>query len=199
VLNDAHAALLGEAWIGAARGCKNVAMLTLGTGVGGAVLCDGRLLRGAIGRAGHLGHVVVDAEGPPDLVNTPGSLEDAIGEYSLPARSDGRFKTTRDLLTAFRAGDAQATNLWQKSIHALAAALAGIINVVDPELIILGGGIAQAGDDLFVPLADAMNRFEWRPHGHAVKIIPAALGDGAGALGAAWNAMNATGEMHDAG
>ena len=75
VLNDAHAALLGEAWVGAARGLKNVIMLTLGTGVGGAALVDGRLLRGEIGRAGHFGHSCLDPCGPPDICGTPASLE----------------------------------------------------------------------------------------------------------------------------
>src|SRR6185503_20471786 len=75
VLNDAHAALLGEVWRGAAKGYRNVILLTLGTGVGGAVLVDGHLIKGQIGRAGHLGHTTVNADGALDIVNTPGSLE----------------------------------------------------------------------------------------------------------------------------
>ena len=74
VINDAHAALIGESWLGAAIGNRNAILLTLGTGVGGAILCDGRLLRGHIGRAGHLGHVSLDPDGPGDIVRTPGSL-----------------------------------------------------------------------------------------------------------------------------
>src|SRR5207249_12254403 len=83
VLNDAHAALMGEAWLGAARGFRNVILLTLGTGVGGAAMVDGRLLRGHLGRAGHLGHVCLDPAGPPDCAGTPGSLEVAIGNGTL--------------------------------------------------------------------------------------------------------------------
>src|SRR5436309_592664 len=75
VFNDAQAALLGEVWLGAAKGAKNVVLLTLGTGVGGAAMVDGRVLRGHLGRAGHLGHVSLNPDGPRDLVNTPGSLE----------------------------------------------------------------------------------------------------------------------------
>ena len=75
VLNDAHAALLGEVESGAAKGVENVFMLTLGTGVGGAAMVDGRLLRGHLGRAGHLGHITVDHHGAADIVQTPGSLE----------------------------------------------------------------------------------------------------------------------------
>ena len=92
VLNDAHAALLGEVWQGAAKGYRNVILLTLGTGVGGAVLVEGRLFKGQIGRAGHLGHVSVYSDGPPDIVNTPGSLEQMIGNYNLSERSAGRCR-----------------------------------------------------------------------------------------------------------
>ena len=79
VLNDAQAALLGEVWLGAGKSFTNVIMLTLGTGVGGAAMVDGRLLRGHIGRAGHLGHISLDPDGTPDVTGTPGSLEVAIG------------------------------------------------------------------------------------------------------------------------
>jgi len=87
VLNDAHAALLGEVWQGAAKGFSNVMLLTLGTGVGGAVLADGRLLKGHIGRAGHLGHTTVNSDGNADIVGTPGSLEEMIGNYNISERS----------------------------------------------------------------------------------------------------------------
>src|SRR5215211_2272898 len=89
VLNDAHAALLGELWQGAAKGYGNVILLTLGTGVGGAVLADGRLIKGRIGRAGHLGHISVNSDGAPDIVGTPGSLEEMIGNYNIAERTFG--------------------------------------------------------------------------------------------------------------
>src|SRR5205823_7874924 len=104
VLNDAHAALLGEAWVGAARGLQNVVMLTLGTGVGGAAMVDGRLLRGHLGRAGHLGHICLNPLGTPDVTGTPGSLEDAIGNCTIGARTHGRFQSTHDLVAAYRSG-----------------------------------------------------------------------------------------------
>jgi glucokinase len=189
VLNDAQAALLGELWLGAARGLRHAALLTLGTGVGGAILADGRLLLGHIGRAGHLGHLSLDPCGPLDCTGAPGSLEEAIGECSLERRSGGRFRSTRELLSAWRGGDSHAGGVWLRSVRALAAALASIANVLDPEAIILGGGVAGAGADLFAPLEDELARFEWRPGGHRVRIIPAALGPFAGALGAAWHAI----------
>ena len=191
VLNDAHAALLGEVWKGAGRGCRDVVLLTLGTGVGGAILCDGRLVKGHLGRAGHLGHICLDADGAPDIIGIPGSLEDAIGNCTLAARSDGRFTRTRQLVEAHMAGDAAASDIWLRSVYNLACAMASIINILDPEVFILGGGIARAGGALFEPLERFMDRLEWRPQGNRVRIIPAALGDIAGALGAAYHAINA--------
>jgi glucokinase len=185
VINDAHAALLGEAWIGAARGASDVVMITLGTGVGGAILSGGQLLEGRLGRAGHIGHLSLDPAGAPDIVNTPGSLEDAIGENTLSARSGGRFLTTRELIDATLSGDADAAGIWRKSIRALAAGLVSVINLVDPELIVIGGGISKAGDVLFAPLREEMERMEWRPTAERVSIVPARLGDLAGAFGAA--------------
>ncbi|MEM7624150.1 MAG: ROK family protein [Planctomycetota bacterium] len=185
VLNDAHAATMGEAWVGAAAGRRHVVLLTLGTGVGGGVIVDGRLLQGATGRAGHFGHITVDASGGLDIVNTPGSLEDAIGNHSLSKRSGGRFSKTHELLAAARAGDTHATCIWQRSIDQLAAGITSLINSFDPQVVLLGGGIAQAGEALFGPLRYAMKRVEWRPTGSAVPILPAVLGDRAGAIGAA--------------
>ncbi len=189
VLNDAHAALLGEAWLGAARGMEDVAMLTLGTGVGGAAIVDHRLLKGHIGRAGHLGHISVDFNGPPDDVNAPGSIELEIGHKTVAARSAGRFRSSRELVEAHLTGDAEATRLWLRSVKALAACVTSIINVLDPEAVIIGGGVAKAGPALFAPLQAHLDQFEWRPGGAQVRIIPPVLGDIAGAYGSAWNAL----------
>ncbi|MDP3072576.1 MAG: ROK family protein [Opitutaceae bacterium] len=189
VLNDAHAALLGEVWQGAASGGANVLMITLGTGVGGAAMVDGRLLRGHLGRAGHVGHVSLNPEGTPDIVGTPGSLEDAIGDCTVAERSGGRFQSTRDLVAAAVAGDSEAGQTWARSVRALGAALASLINVLDPQTIVLGGGIAAAGDVLFKPLAASLARMEWRVGSSRVAVVPARLGAQAGAFGAAYRAL----------
>ncbi|MBX3746614.1 MAG: ROK family protein [Verrucomicrobiae bacterium] len=191
VLNDAQAALLGETWRGAALGAANAILLTLGTGVGGAVMVDGRLLRGQSGKAGHLGHVSLDPWGTPDVTGTPGSLEDAIGNHNIQARTGGRFATTHDLVRAHEAGDAMATGIWLRSVGALAAAIISFTNVLDPEVVIVGGGIATCGDTLFGPLREAVARGEWRVGGDPVRVVPAALGDLAGACGAARWALEA--------
>ena len=191
VLNDAHAALMGEAWLGAAQDFKNVFMLTLGTGVGGAAMVEGRLLHGHIGRGGHLGHISLDPEGPPDVTGMPGSLEMAIGNCTIEARTSGRFKTTHDLVAASAGADSEATAIWLKSVRDLACAIAGLINVLDPEAVIIGGGIARSGAALFDPLQQELDRMEWRPTGSSVKVLPAKLGEFAGAYGAAYQALTA--------
>jgi glucokinase len=190
VINDAQAALLGERWRGAARGHDDAVLITLGTGVGGAILSGGRLLQGRLGRAGHLGHISLDPAGPLDIVNTPGSLEDAIGEHTLARRSHGKFHSTLQLIDAVAAGDVAATEIWNKSLRALAAGIVSIINVIDPAVVVIGGGIAGAKEALFFPLAAEMDRIEWRPSGNAVPIVPAQLGQWSGAYGAAWFALN---------
>ena len=188
VLNDAHAALLGESWLGAARGCENVIMLTLGTGVGGAAMVDGRLLRGCSGKAGHLGHTSLDPDGSLDICSAPGSLEDAIGNCTIQKRSHGRFATTHDLIAAHRASDAAASTIWLKSVKALAAGIASFTNILDPERAVIGGGIARAGEALFDPLKKMVREMEWKTASHGIEIVPAQLGELAGAYGAAWNA-----------
>jgi glucokinase len=185
VLNDAHAALLGEVWCGAARGLRDCFLLTLGTGVGGAILCDGKLITGHAGRAGHLGHISLDPRGAPDILRTPGSLEDAIGNHNISARSGGRWTMTRDLLAAMQSGDALAAEVWNRSIRALAAGIASLINVLDPAAVILGGGIMAAGAQLLDPLNIALDEMEWLLDGRRVPLLPAQLGDMAGACGAA--------------
>jgi glucokinase len=189
VVNDAKAALMGEVWRGAARGAQNALLITLGTGVGGAAMVDGRVLHGHIGRAGHFGHMSLDPEGTPDIVNTPGSLEAAIGDCTVKTRTAGQFESTKELLRACSRGDAHARRAWLKSVRALAAAIASLVNVLDPQVVVIGGGIAKAGAALFNPLNNYLTEFEWRPAGHKARIVPAKLGDRAGAFGAAWNAM----------
>ncbi len=190
VLNDAHAALMGEIWLGAARDLEDVIMLTLGTGVGGAVVSGGRLLKGHLGRAGHLGHLTVDANGTPDICGTPGSIEDAIGNATIRERSAGRFETTHALVRAYSIGDEEAAKIWLASIKALAGTLTGLINALDPQVILLGGGITAAGEHLYKPLQDFLDQFEWRPAGAKVELRQAQLGIWAGAYGAAYHAYH---------
>lgn len=193
VLNDAHAALLGEVWAGAAKDHQDVFMLTLGTGVGGAVYSGGRLLRGVIGRAGHLGHITLDVKAPCDVFGTPGSLESMLGNQTIAARGEGRYANTHAVIDAYGAGDAHASKVWLESVRQLAAGIASLINVLDPAAVIIGGGIATgAGERLFKPLAGFLDEYEWRPGGHRAQIVPAALGDSAGCLGTVFNLLQSS-------
>lgn len=198
VLNDAHAALLGEIWLGAAKDLRDVVMYTLGTGVGGAIVSGGHLLQGHYRRAGHLGHMTVHFKGDPDTCNTPGSIEDAIGEMTLVQRSRGRFTTTAALVENYAKGDPMARTLWLESLRALAASIVSTANAVDPEVFLLGGGIASAGPHLFEPLKEFVRAFEWRPANAHIVLRPAGLGPLAGAYGAAYHAATlSSSQNHD--
>ena len=184
VLNDAQAALLGEAWVGSARGYQDVIMLTLGTAVGGAILSGGRLIRGHIGRGGHLGHISIHADGAQDAFQTPGSLDSFLGNQTLRQRTQGRYDNTQTLVAAAHARESEAQEIWDASIRRLAVAVASLINVLDPEMVILGGGIAGgAGDALLKPLQHYLDQYEWRPGGHRVRLMLASAGEWAGAIG----------------
>ena len=184
-MNDAHAALLAESRFGVAEGLRNVVMLTLGTGVGGGILLDGKLYQGNFQKAGHLGHTTVDASGDLDITGMPGSLEDAIGNTTISKRSLGRFTSTYDLLEAYKKGDYLAQWVWLSSVRKLAISICSFVNCFSPDLVVLGGGITQAKDDLLGPLAEFMALYEWRPGGQATPVKIARFGDMAGAIGAA--------------
>lgn len=189
VLNDAVAALMAEARLGAGKGLQHVAMLTLGTGVGGALLLNGKPFQGAFNKAGHIGHMVIDSTGEPDVTGMPGSLEDAIGNVTVERRSQGRFTSTQLLLDAMRSGDSFAKKVWEESVRKLAMGIASITNIISPERIILGGGITEAGADLFDLLETYMALYEWKAGGNGVEIVKAQYGDLSGAIGAACFAM----------
>jgi len=189
VLNDAHAALFAESRLGAGRGYQDILMMTLGTGVGGGIMINGELLQGQKGRAGHIGHISVEQDPLQGIVNTPGSLENAVGQGSLERRSYGRFKDTKTLVDAHLAGDTFATWVWLNSVQALARGMVSFINVLSPAVIIIGGGIAKAEEHLMKPLHDFLDIYEWRPADFKTPIRMAELGNHAGAVGAALFAL----------
>jgi glucokinase len=190
VLNDAVAALIAETTSGAAKNKKHVAMLTLGTGVGGAIMIDGKPYLGAFNKAGHIGHMVINDEKDPDVTGMPGSLEECIGNCTIEKRSNGKFASTHDLLIAYASRDPFAKETWLKSVRQLAIGIASLTNILSPETIVLGGGIAEAGDVLFDPLNEYIAEFEWRTGGNKVEIVKAVYGDLAGTIGAASFAMD---------
>ncbi len=190
VINDAIAALMAEAKLGVAKDKKNAVLLTLGTGVGGAILIDGKPYQGNFQKAGHIGHIVIDHEDNCDVTGMPGSLEDAIGNVTVQKRSLGRFKDTHELLKAYTEGDHFAKWIWLSSVRKLAIGIASVINILSPECVILGGGITEAGNDLFEPLENFLSVYEWRPGDNRTIILKAQFGDLAGAVGAACFALS---------
>ena len=190
VINDGVAALVAEAKTGAAKKSTNAVMVTLGTGGGGALLIYGKAYQGSYNKAGHIGHTVVDSDADCDVTGMPGSLEECIGNCSIEKRSKGKFTSTHELLKAHRNGDTFAKDVWLTSVRKLAIGLASASNLISPDTIIIGGGIAEADDDLFVPLNKWFDVFEWQPGGIRPQIVKAMHGDLAGAIGAACFAMS---------
>lgn len=189
VLNDAVCALLAEARLGVAKNYKNAVMLTLGTGVGGAIMIDGKPYQGSFNKAGHWGHTSVDFDGFADVTKMPGSIEEAIGNVSIERRSLGQFKSTQDLLNGLEDNDPFAHWIWLSSVQKLSLTISSISNTLSPEVVILGGGIAEAGDWLFTPLNRFLDIYEWKPSGKGVDILKAKHADLAGAIGAACYAL----------
>jgi glucokinase len=186
VLNDGVAALLAEVKSGAAKNAVNAVMVTLGTGVGGALLINGKAFQGSFNKAGHIGHIVIDSGGDKDVTNMPGSLEDCIGNCSIQKRSAGNYTSTHDMLIAMHNGDTVAKQIWLTSVKKLSIGLASVSNIISPDTIVVGGGIAEANDDLFVPLNNWFDEFEWQPGGIRPQIVKAKHADLAGAIGAAF-------------
>ena len=190
VLNDGVAALVAETKTGAAKHSTNAIMITLGTGVGGALLINRQPYQGSFSKAGHIGHMVIDSNGDCDVTNMPGSLEECIGNCTIEKRSKGKFTSTHDLLIAMHRSDEFAKNIWLTSVRKLAIGLASASNLISPDTIVVGGGIAEANDDLFVPLNKWFDEFEWQPGGIRPQIVKAIHSDLAGAIGAACFAMS---------
>jgi glucokinase len=186
IINDAHSALMAEATFGAAKNLQHVVLLTLGTGVGGGLLINGQLYQGLSQMAGHLGHISLNAaDHTKSIVGMIGSLEYAIGNYSVSQRTFGRFDSTWALVEAYRRGDTFATWVWLNSVQQLSVALSSLVNALSPQIIVLAGGITLADDALFGPLNSFMDLYEWRPGGKQTPIVQAQFGDMAGAIGAA--------------
>ena len=196
--NDANAAALGENWLGASRGIKNSILATLGTGVGGGIVIDGKILRGIDGTAGEIGHIPVEPRGAKCGCGSVGCVEQYASAGAI-ARIFNELKeqfpasilqnktpqTAAEIYAAGKAGDELALEVFRLAGFYLGVALSGLVNVLNPEIIVIGGGVA-AGWDLLVPHTEAEIRQRAYPEPAArAKIARAELGDDAGILGAA--------------
>jgi glucokinase len=201
--NDANAAALAEHRFGAGRGSQHMVMLTLGTGVGGGLILNGELYRGAVGAAGELGHITLDLDGPPCQGTCPGfghlealasgTATDHLAEKIAADRPDGdlgRAATAGRTVDAHLAvdlaaeGPGDARELLEKVGFVLGTGIASLVNVFNPELVVIGGGFARAGDLLLEPARKVVAERALLPARELVRIVPALLGAEAGLIGA---------------
>ena len=200
--NDANCAVLGEWWRGAAQGAKMVIGLTLGTGIGGGIIIDGRLYHGASDLAGEVGHTTIDANGRRCKCGNYGCIEayasgpnialravEAIqsgSETELLRRVGGDTSkiTAATVYDSAHAGDELALEVVRDTAKFLGAALANLINIFNPEVVVLCGGVTQAGETLFAPLRREVSRRAFKPAVAACRIVPGTLPGVAGVYGA---------------
>lgn len=198
--NDATAAALAEHRYGAGRGTSTMLYLTISTGVGGGAVVDERLHRGAAGNGGEFGHVMVHLGGRPCTCGRRGCVEayaagSAIAARAAEALADGRVSslstlsapTAADVARAARAGDPLAAELWDQATDALGSAVTDLVNVFEPDLVVLGGGVTRAGAQLLDPVRAAVASSAMGPAARAARIELTQLGDvvcvvGAGAV-----------------
>lgn len=202
--NDANAAALAEHRLGVGRGRRHMVMLTLGTGIGGGLILDGRLYRGAVGAAAELGHIVLDVDGPPCQGACPGrghleglasgTAADALVVQRASENPDGdlgravaqgRPADARLAVELAVLGPGDAREVLDRVALYLGAGIASFVNVFNPELVVLGGGFARAGDLLLEPVRRYVAERGLAPARDVVRIVPAQLGVEAGLIGAA--------------
>ena len=213
ILNDAKCAVLGEHVYGAGKGARNLVMITLGTGIGGAFIVDGRLLMGPNGSIGEVGHHTVSPEGRRCGCGNFGCWEamcarDAIIECAERKLQSGRPSLLRELspdgdvtpaLVAETAGqgDALAQEVLDEIGFWIGVGVANLINMLNPERFLIGGGIAAAGELLLAPIRRTVERRAVPLQRRTAQLMPATLGDDAGVLGAAAWALDATRNVTD--
>lgn len=199
--NDADLGALGEGTFGAGRGEANLAYIKIGTGIGCGILLDGRIYHGVLGTAGEIGHFTITQDGPPCKCGNYGCLEVMAGGRAIAQRAHlavkagqrttlselnhGQEITARDVAVAAQAGDAVSQQLLSDAGRHIGSALASLVNLLNPGLIIIGGRVAEAGPYLLDPIREAIEQRSLRASFQATRLVPAALGAYTTALGAA--------------
>jgi glucokinase len=192
--NDANAATMGEWHAGAAQGARNVVMLTLGTGVGGGLILDGRPFRGTTGVGAELGHSVIGLDGPPCGCGGHGHLESyAAGPVADRAARElyGEGSNGRELVERGSKGEPEAVEALSAIGRALGAGIASFVNVLEPEIVVIGGGFGTAGELLLGPAREVLAREGLEPARDTVRVVEAQLGFYAGVIGAGMIAFEA--------
>ena len=192
--NDANAATMGEWHAGAAKGAQNVVMLTLGTGVGGGLILDGKPFRGTTGVGAELGHIVIGLDGPPCGCGGHGHLESyAAGPVADRAARElyGEGSDGRELVERGSKGELEALEALSVIGRALGAGIASFVNVFEPEVVVVGGGFGSAGELLLGPAREVLAREGLEPARDTVRVVEAELGFYAGVIGAGMIAFEA--------
>lgn len=200
--NDANCATYGEWWIGAARGGKNVVGITIGTGIGGGLILDGMLYHGSSDMAGELGHITIDQNGRRCGCGNYGCLEayasgpaiadrareaidgDSVSILGELVHGDLSRITAQTVYDAAARGDDIARDVVRDTARFLGMGIANLLNIFNPDVVVIAGGVTQAGDALFVPLRDEVRRRAFRPAVEACRIVPGELPGNAGVVGA---------------
>jgi glucokinase len=192
--NDANAATIGEWHAGAAKGARNAVMLTLGTGVGGGLILDGRPFRGTTGVGAELGHIVIGLDGPPCGCGGHGHLESyAAGPVADRAARKlyGKDSDGHELVERGRKGEREAVEALAEIGRGLGAGVASFVNVFEPEIVVVGGGFGTAGELLLGPAREVLAQEGLEPARETVRVVSAELGFHAGVIGAGMIAFEA--------
>lgn len=191
--NDANAAAYGENWLGASRGVDDSICITLGTGVGGGLIINGRPFRGKDGTAGELGHLCVEPQGVPCGCGGRGCIEQYASATAIVrmAREAGMdVRSSFDVFKLAVAGNIEADGVFRNMGSYLGIGIASLINVLNPEMVIIGGGVSSAWELFSRPVADEICARSFREPADRAKIVRAELGDDAGILGVARSAFD---------
>jgi glucokinase len=203
LINDADAAAIGEFYFGAGRGARSFVYVTLSTGIGGGIIIDGRIYTGAIGAAGEVGHMTIDDNGPLCNCGNRGCWETLASGTALVREARRRIEggvrtsileyaerdidkvTPQAIHRAAQQGDNLAKELIARTAHYIGVGLANLVNIFNPELIVIGGGLSNVGDMLLKPAFKIAGERAFREAFQAVRFVPAGLGGNSGVLGAA--------------
>jgi glucokinase len=204
--NDANAAAYGEFKVGAGRGSRDLFYITIGEGIGGAIILDGKLWTGASGFAGEVGHITIDTEGAECQCGNTGCLETVASAPNIVRRANERLNrdtfslsklamnkefTADDMAREAKEGDDFSLMMIERTGKYIGTGVASIINLLNIERIVLGGGVMQAGDLILNPIIQEAKRRAFQPCFEATQIVVAALGPDAATIGAAMLARDA--------
>ena len=203
--NDVNVITLGEMWKGSAQGYKNVLGLAIGTGIGGGIIVDGKLVSGENGAGGEVGHIKVERDGKlcgcgqkgcwEAYASATGLIREAQSRLAVNKTNGlyeqviGRDLEAKDIFDVAKEGDAFALDLVDYEADYIALGIGNLLNVLDPEIVVVGGGVSLAGDILFDKVKDRLKKYAFPSTTENLKIVAASLGNDAGILGAAYLGM----------